>query len=285
MKKRLFAGVSTLAIVLMTATGASAACNTDLREVDKKIDQKQRSSFVSSAQDIRRLRDAAAILAEYDKENACQTVVKAISDIVDKNQQRRNQASADNRDGDKKQMTEADKKKMSEADRKKMAENEKGDEARKDRDRRRTGLVTYNREEMAGKAQPLWSDKAQFSAERMDGATVYSTRTNESIGEIEDILIGSSEKNSFVVIGYGGFLGIGEKKIMIPISAVKVNPEDNSYYVPLTEEQLKGAPKVEYKDNKWVGDPIQVSENEAAGQKDQPQRKPDDKEPMKKEKN
>ena len=46
----------------------------------------------------------------------------------------------------------------------------------------------------------------------------------------------------FAVIGFGGFLGIGEKFHAIPWSVLDYDPERGGYVVPFTKEQLKAAP-------------------------------------------
>jgi sporulation protein YlmC with PRC-barrel domain len=50
------------------------------------------------------------------------------------------------------------------------------------------------------------------------------------VGSIEDVLIGDAGKVEAVVIGVGGFLGIGEKLVAIPYDTVAWNMKD----VPLT---------------------------------------------------
>jgi hypothetical protein len=71
----------------------------------------------------------------------------------------------------------------------------------------------------------------------------------EHIGDIEDVML---EKMSngimFAVIGFGGFLGIGEKYHAIPWSALDYEPEKGGYVVPFTKEQLKAAPSYSIND-------------------------------------
>ena len=49
----------------------------------------------------------------------------------------------------------------------------------------------------------------------------------------------------FAVVGFGGFLGIGEKYHAIPWSALDYVPEKEGYVVPFTREQLEAAPSYE----------------------------------------
>ena len=45
----------------------------------------------------------------------------------------------------------------------------------------------------------------------------------------------------FAVIGFGGFLGIGEKYHAIPWSALDYDEDKGGYVVPFTKEQLEGS--------------------------------------------
>ena len=80
------------------------------------------------------------------------------------------------------------------------------------------------------------------SASRVIGTDVYNT-SGQKIGVIEDVML---EKTSpgimFAVIGFGGFLGIGEKYHAIPWSTLDYEKSRGGYVVPFTEEQLKAAP-------------------------------------------
>lgn len=79
-------------------------------------------------------------------------------------------------------------------------------------------------------------------ASRVIGTTVYNT-AGEDIGTIEDVML---EKTSngimFAVIGFGGFLGIGEKYHAVPWSLLDYDPDKAGYVVPFTADQLKTAP-------------------------------------------
>jgi len=79
-------------------------------------------------------------------------------------------------------------------------------------------------------------------ASRVIGTDVFNT-DGERIGVIEDVML---EKNSngimFAVIGFGGFLGIGEKYHALPWSSLDYEKSRGGYVVPFTKDQLKAAP-------------------------------------------
>lgn len=82
-------------------------------------------------------------------------------------------------------------------------------------------------------------------ASRVIGTEVYNTK-GESIGRIEDVMLDKvSNSIMFAVIGFGGFLGIGEKYHAIPWSVLDYERNQGGYVVPFTREQLEGAPAYE----------------------------------------
>ena len=79
-------------------------------------------------------------------------------------------------------------------------------------------------------------------ATRVIGTAVYNT-AGESIGTIEDVMLDKTSNGiMFAVIGFGGFLGIGEKYHAIPWSVLDYEKSRGGYVVPFTKEQLKAAP-------------------------------------------
>jgi len=71
---------------------------------------------------------------------------------------------------------------------------------------------------------------------------------NNKIGEVDDVLVGADGKINALVIGVGGFLGIGEKHVIVPFSAVKAERKDNKWQLVMnsTKDDLKAAPGFKY---------------------------------------
>lgn len=67
--------------------------------------------------------------------------------------------------------------------------------------------------------------------------------TGQKIGEVEDIVLDKqSNQIMFAIVGFGGFLGMGEKFHPVPWSTLDYDASAGSYVVNLTKEQLKAAP-------------------------------------------
>jgi hypothetical protein len=60
-------------------------------------------------------------------------------------------------------------------------------------------------------------------ASKLIGTTVISTN-NESIGDVNDVIMDRQGKAMAVVIGVGGFLGIGEKDVAVAFDKLDFNP-------------------------------------------------------------
>ena len=60
----------------------------------------------------------------------------------------------------------------------------------------------------------------QWRGSKLVGLSVYGPN-NERIGDINEVLVDRNGKVDAVVIGVGGFLGIGEKDVALPFSQVK----------------------------------------------------------------
>jgi hypothetical protein len=67
----------------------------------------------------------------------------------------------------------------------------------------------------------------------------------ETIGDINDLLFDKSGKISAVVIGVGGFLGIGEKSVAVPYGSLSITADGSGkrvVQVGLSRERLHTAP-------------------------------------------
>jgi len=86
---------------------------------------------------------------------------------------------------------------------------------------------------------------------------VYDPKESK-IGTIDDVLIDKSGKVTGLVIGVGGFLGAGEKDVIVPFNAVKSTKKGDSWWLTLdeTKDDLKSAPGFTYDkaSTTWVPD-------------------------------
>jgi sporulation protein YlmC with PRC-barrel domain len=72
------------------------------------------------------------------------------------------------------------------------------------------------------------SYQGNWRASKVAGVSVYNDN-NESVGSINDLLMDKSGSIKAVVIGVGGFLGVGEHLVAVPFDKVKFVSEPIAY--------------------------------------------------------
>jgi sporulation protein YlmC with PRC-barrel domain len=105
-------------------------------------------------------------------------------------------------------------------------------------------------------------DNTQMLTTVPNNATTISTYYNEAvydnqenkIGDVNDILLDAGGKVSAVIVGVGGFLGVGEKDVAVPFNALKVAEKNGDRYLIMntTKETLQSAPGYTFDKTKGV---------------------------------
>lgn len=105
-------------------------------------------------------------------------------------------------------------------------------------------------EDAASLDQPMFGDKQetdQWLASTLIGQTVVNA-DNDHVGEITDIVTNENGEVVAVLVGVGGFLGIGQKDVAVRYGDLTFNRDEAqnvTVVTPLTSEMLASAP--EYK--------------------------------------
>jgi hypothetical protein len=95
----------------------------------------------------------------------------------------------------------------------------------------------------AGEKAALGS--GEISAKALLNESVRNA-SNESVGDINDVLIASDGKIAAVIVGVGGFLGMGEKDVALPFDQLmfaKDASDDLIVSTSATKESLQSAPE------------------------------------------
>lgn len=104
----------------------------------------------------------------------------------------------------------------------------------------------------APKATPEITVLNKHEVEGILGREVRSA-TNENMGRIVDVLVDPAGQVRAAIIDFGGFLGVGSRKIAVDWSALHFpapGKPDAYIFLELTRDQVKAAP--EYQDGKPV---------------------------------
>ncbi len=91
-----------------------------------------------------------------------------------------------------------------------------------------TPTTTTDRANMTPSAASDFSFKGDWRASKVVGLSVYNDN-NESIGSINDLLTDKSGNIKAVVIGVGGFLGMGSQLVAVPFDKIKFVNEPVAY--------------------------------------------------------
>jgi len=79
--------------------------------------------------------------------------------------------------------------------------------------------------------------------------TNVTNKAGDNLGDIKDIMIDpSSGSVAYVVVSFGGFLGIGDKYFAIPMEAFQIDRTNEEFVLDVDKELLKNAPGFD-KDN------------------------------------
>jgi sporulation protein YlmC with PRC-barrel domain len=73
----------------------------------------------------------------------------------------------------------------------------------------------------AGSVQFITNDQAgQWRGSKLMGVDIYGPN-DEKVGDVSDVLVDHQGNVKGVVIGVGGFLGMGEKDVAVPFNAIQ----------------------------------------------------------------
>jgi PRC-barrel domain len=82
-----------------------------------------------------------------------------------------------------------------------------------------------------------------IGSDKVEGTAVYGA-DSQRIGSIERVMIDKmSGKVAYAVLGFGGFLGIGDDHYPLPWQSLKYDTNVGGYITGITDAQLRGAPK------------------------------------------
>jgi len=103
---------------------------------------------------------------------------------------------------------------------------------------------------MATSAAPVTGEQVRMAdarrASRIIGANIYNEE-NRSIGEVHDLLVAANGTAPTAVLSVGGFLGIGDRYVAVPLANLQWNAERERWVLPgATVDSLKARPAFTY---------------------------------------
>ena len=78
-------------------------------------------------------------------------------------------------------------------------------------------------------------------------ADVYD-QNEKKVGEITDMLVNKDGVINAVMLSVGGFLGVGEKDVAVPMDAIRVSQRNGKWWLTINADKalLKEAPGYKY---------------------------------------
>jgi hypothetical protein len=98
----------------------------------------------------------------------------------------------------------------------------------------------------AGQTQYYTANAGDLRASKLIGTSVKND-AGDSVGDVNEVLLSKDGKVAAVVIGVGGFLGMGERQIAVPFASLHVSQDANgttqTTMPGATKDSLKAAPE------------------------------------------
>lgn len=81
----------------------------------------------------------------------------------------------------------------------------------------------------------------------LSGSSIIGTDVKnaqgENLGSIKEVMIDvHSNRVGYLVVSFGGFLGIGDKYFAVPLEAFTIDTEEHIFILPVDKERLENAP-------------------------------------------
>lgn len=84
-----------------------------------------------------------------------------------------------------------------------------------------------------------------YRATELLGADVYNEKA-EQIGVLEDFIVGADDAVTVAIVGVGGFLGVGARRVAIPASLLESNKMHHIILPNGSKEELMNLPAFNY---------------------------------------
>ncbi len=86
-----------------------------------------------------------------------------------------------------------------------------------------------------------------YRASKINGSPVFN-RNNEQLGTIDDLIVVPDNKDTYVVLSVGGFLGMGKHLVAVPFSEIRIVGKEMQL-PDATKDALKSLPEFKYAPN------------------------------------
>jgi hypothetical protein len=82
-----------------------------------------------------------------------------------------------------------------------------------------------------------------YRTSKIVGSTVLN-ETSDTIGKVDDLIVGGAGDIPYVVISVGGFLGVGDRLVLVPLDSLNIG--ESTVLVGASKDELKALPEFTY---------------------------------------
>jgi sporulation protein YlmC with PRC-barrel domain len=86
-----------------------------------------------------------------------------------------------------------------------------------------------------------------YRATQLLGSGIYNDK-GANIGVLEDFIVSSDKSISVAIVGVGGFLGVGDRSVAVPVDLFETNDKGQTVLPGASKEQLEALPAFIYAD-------------------------------------
>src|SRR5215471_2384145 len=99
---------------------------------------------------------------------------------------------------------------------------------------------------------PLAAASTEIDANKLIGRNIKNPQ-GDTVGEINSVAIDKDGKVRSVIVGVGGFLGVGEKNVALPWDSLTVSNNGEDVVANVTKDQLKALPEHKFPESAHSG--------------------------------
>ena len=99
-----------------------------------------------------------------------------------------------------------------------------------------------------------------FPSDELTGEPVTNP-SGEDLADVKAFGMSQDGRISHVLVGFGGFLGLGEKEVLLPFEAFEVGEAEDGIVLSLdmTEDEIEALPRFERRDRSVADRPVGMS--------------------------
>jgi hypothetical protein len=90
---------------------------------------------------------------------------------------------------------------------------------------------------------PMASNSTQIDAHKLIGQSIQNQADDKTVGKIDSVILDQGGKVERVVVGVGGFLGMGKKDVAIDWNQIQVMDNGRKVVMNANKDQLKAMPE------------------------------------------